>query len=249
MAKTMRVDKAWETHMNFGDRLRQLRKDKGLTQPELATAMGIEQSYLSKLENNRSLPSNDVLQRILDVFETDVGTLVDDLDQGVRNQLRQIPDVAEHFNHQKQMMIGNRKRWLLWSAALVALGVGLIYAGSVHLFFSDYVYEYKSHGIVLEGESKEIFRNPPIPRGADDAQGAAIRNQMLARVDEDYLRTEAYAGEIFNVPVEGGSRTYYLHSDQQIDPWQNKAVTFVGIVMLAFGTVGLLLERKLSGRP
>jgi len=30
--------------MNFGDKVRQLRKDKNLTQPELAEAMGIEQS-------------------------------------------------------------------------------------------------------------------------------------------------------------------------------------------------------------
>ena len=107
--------------MNFGDKLRKLRKDKGFTQPELATAMGIEQSYLSKLENNRSLPSNDVLQRILDVFDTDIGTLVDDLDQGVRNQLRQIPDIAEHFNHRKQVMLVNRKRWLLaWGSSMRA---------------------------------------------------------------------------------------------------------------------------------
>lgn len=233
--------------MNFGDKLRKIRKDKGLTQPELATAMGIEQSYLSKLENNRSLPSNDVLQRMLDVFDIDVGTLVDDLDQGVRNQLRQIPDIAEHFNHRKQAMLVNRKRWLLWSSVLVAFGVGLIYAGSVNLFYSDYVYQYKSHGVVLEGESKEIFRNPPIPRGADGAEANAIVNGILDRVDEDYLRMDAFAGELFNVPVEGGSRTYYLHSEQQIDPWQNKAVTLVGVVMLAFGAVGLLLERKLSG--
>ena len=234
--------------MNFGDKLRKLRKDKGFTQPELATAMGIEQSYLSKLENNRSLPSNDVLQRILDVFDTDIGTLVDDLDQGARNQLRQIPDIAEHFNHRKQVMLVNRKRWLLWSSVMVALGVGLIYAGSVHLFFSDHVYQYKSHGVVLDGESKEIFRNTPIPRGADGAEAAAIMNDILGRVDEDYLRLDAFAGEIFNVPVEGGSRTYYLHAEQQIDPWQNKAITFVGVVLLAFGAVGLLLERKLSAR-
>ena len=60
-----------ETAMNFGDKIRQLRTDKNLTQPELAAAMGIEQSYLSKLENGKSLPSNDMLQRILDVFGTD----------------------------------------------------------------------------------------------------------------------------------------------------------------------------------
>ena len=81
--------------MDFGDKLRNLRKDKDLTQPELADAMGIEQSYLSKLENGNSLPSNDMLGRILDVFGIGISELVDDLDQGVRNQLRQIPDVAD----------------------------------------------------------------------------------------------------------------------------------------------------------
>ena len=232
--------------MNFGDKVRQLRKDKALTQPELAQAMGIEQSYLSKLENGKSLPSNDVLNRVLDVFSIELGELVDDLDQGVRNQMRQIPDVADHLNRQKQLMIGNRQRWLLVSSVLVALGVALIYAGSVHLFFSDVVYHYKSDGIVLEGESKEVFRDPQIPRGADNDQAAAIVNDILARIDEDYLQTESFAGNVFNVPVEGGSRTYYLRSDTRIDPWQNKAITFVGVLMFVFGVIGLVLEKKLS---
>jgi len=232
--------------MNFGDKVRQLRKDKHFTQPELAEAMGIEQSYLSKLENGKSLPSNDVLNRILDVFAIDVGDLVDDLDQGVRNQLRQIPDIAEHYNQQKQLMIGNRRRWLLASSVLVAFGVALIYAGSVHLFFSNIVYQYKSDGIVLEGESKEVFRDPQIPRGADGDQAAAIVNDILARTDEEYLRTNAFAGIIFNVPVKGGSRTYYLRDDTRTDPWQNKAITFVGVLMLVFGIIGLVLEKKLS---
>ena len=66
--------------MKFGEKLRVLRNDKDLTQPELAEAMGIEQSYLSKLENDKSLPSNDVLNRILDVFDIEVGDLVNDLE-------------------------------------------------------------------------------------------------------------------------------------------------------------------------
>jgi hypothetical protein len=208
--------------------------------------MGIEQSYLSKLENGKSLPSNDVLNRILDVFSIEVGDLVDDLDQGVRNQLRQIPDIADHFSRQKQLMIGNRQRWLLVSSVLVAFGVALIYAGSVHLFFSNMVYHYKSDGIVLEGESKEVFRDPQIPRGADNDQAAAIVNDILSRIDEDYMRTDAFAGTVFNIPVEGGSRTYYLRDDTQIDPWQNKAITFIGVLMLVFGVIGLVLEKKLS---
>ena len=61
--------------MQFGEKLRSLRKNKDLTQPELAEVIGIEQSYLSKLENGKSLPSNDVLNRILDVFSLTVGDL------------------------------------------------------------------------------------------------------------------------------------------------------------------------------
>ena len=232
--------------MNFGDKIRQLRVDKNLTQPELAAAMGIEQSYLSKLENGRSLPSDDMLLRILDVFGTDVGELVDDLDQGDRNQLRQIPTVAEHYNRQKQLLIGNRRRWLLVSTVFVALGVALIYAGYAHMFYPNTVYIYESHGIVLEGESKEIFRDPAIPRDATNEEASAIINDLLQRRDEKFLQLDEFAGEIFNVSVDGGSRTYYLQNDREIDPWQNKAITFIGVLLAVFGAIGLLLEKKLA---
>ena len=120
--------------MNLGEKLRQLRQQRNLTQPELAEATGIEQSYLSKLENSKYVPSSDVFGRILEVFELEVGDIVDDLDQGDRNRLRQIPVVAAHFNEQKQLIIGNRRRWLLGSAVLVAVGAALIYAGAVKVF-------------------------------------------------------------------------------------------------------------------
>ena len=132
------------------------------------------------------------------------------------------------------------------SSALLALGAGLIYAGSSHLFFSDRVYSYKSDGIILEGESKEIFRDPLIPRGADNEQAMAIVNRIQERLDEDYLQLSSFAGEIFNVPAEGGSRTYYLQTDTEIDPWQNKAIVFIGLFVLVFGVIGLVLEKKLS---
>lgn len=234
--------------MNVGEKIKQLRTEKNYTQPELAEAMGIEQSYLSKLENDKSLPSNDVLNRILDVFDLEVGDLVDDLDQGARNQLRQIPDVANHFNRQKQMLIGNRRRWLLVSALLLSLGIALIYAGSAHLFFSDIVYQYKSHGVVLDGESKEIFDSPQrfVPLGADHAATTEYLDSINARIDEVYVQGSKFRGNIYNVEVDGGSRTYFIDSERRIDPWQSKFIIFTGVVMAIFGFIGLLLERKLS---
>lgn len=237
--------------MNFGDKLKQLRNDKRLTQPDLAAAMGIEQSYLSKLENGKSLPSNDVLNRILDVFGLDIGDLVDDLDQGARNQLREIPDVASHFNQQKQELIGNRRRWLLLSSLLLAFGAAFIYAGYVHLLFSDTIYQYQSDGVVLDGEPKELFRSPRrfVPEASDRQATIQFLDSIKARVDEDYRLQNEFHGNIYNVAVEGGSRTYFLTGRTKIDPWQSKLIAILGVIMAAFGLIGIFLERKLARYP
>ena len=234
--------------MKFGDKLKALRNDKAWTQPELAEAIGIEQSYLSKLENDKSLPSNDMFVRILEVFALDVGDLVDDLEQSNKNQLRQLPEVADYFHRQKQLIIGNRRRWMLSSAALLALGAALIYAGSVHLFFSDIVYQYISRGVVLEGESKEIFENPhmTIPDSIEQKQRVAFMDSIKARIDEEFVLASDFRGDVYNIGVKGGSRTFYLRDVTEIDPWQSKLVVFLGVLMAMFGLIGLILEKKLS---
>jgi transcriptional regulator with XRE-family HTH domain len=49
----------------YGTFIRQVRVSRGLTQVELALIVGIEQPNLSAYENNRQMPSADVLNRIL----------------------------------------------------------------------------------------------------------------------------------------------------------------------------------------
>lgn len=39
--------------MTFGERIRQLRRERGLTQRQLAVKVGVDFTYLSKIENNR----------------------------------------------------------------------------------------------------------------------------------------------------------------------------------------------------
>jgi transcriptional regulator with XRE-family HTH domain len=227
--------------MNFGDKLRQPRQAKNLSQPELSDSLGIEQSYLSKLENGKSLPSSDVFNRILDAFALSVGDLIDELDHGSRLQLRQIPDVANHFDRQKQLIIGNRRRWLLISAALLAVGVALIYGGTAQLFVPGVVYQYKSHGIVLEGEPKEVFAI--VARLSPFAEEKVLLDE---RLDESFLKTRYFRGNVFNMPVGGGSRTYYLEGENEIDSWVNKAVASLGLIMVVLGTTGFMLEKKLA---
>ncbi|MFP4007356.1 MAG: helix-turn-helix domain-containing protein [Spirulinaceae cyanobacterium] len=50
----------------FGDLIRQARKDKGYSQRELAKQIGLDFTYLSKLENDRAdyAPKEDVIRAI-----------------------------------------------------------------------------------------------------------------------------------------------------------------------------------------
>lgn len=59
-----------------------------------------------------------------------------------------------------------------------------------------------------------------------------------------YIQDRKFRGNAYNVEVEGGSRTFF--SESEIDPWQSKLIAFAGIAMTIFGSIGLLLERKLS---
>lgn len=64
--------------MSMADNLKHWRQVRGLTQPELAERAEIEQSYLSKLENDRSKASEAVLARLAAALEIDGETLAKD---------------------------------------------------------------------------------------------------------------------------------------------------------------------------
>jgi len=43
--------------IKIGEKLRALRKSKGLTTNELAEKVNVSQSYISRFENNRAIPA------------------------------------------------------------------------------------------------------------------------------------------------------------------------------------------------
>jgi len=56
-----------------GSKIRQLRKDNGLTQSELARRIGVQQSDLCRMENGEYKVSLETLFKILSVFGMDIG--------------------------------------------------------------------------------------------------------------------------------------------------------------------------------
>jgi transcriptional regulator with XRE-family HTH domain len=61
----------------FGDRLRKIRKQHGLTQRELADIMGLSTSTITKYEINERYPELDVLIKLADYFRVSLDYLFD----------------------------------------------------------------------------------------------------------------------------------------------------------------------------
>ena len=63
--------------MVFGERLRELRKARGLSQRDVAGRAGIDFTYLSKIENGRiEPPSEDVIRRVAHELDADEDELI-----------------------------------------------------------------------------------------------------------------------------------------------------------------------------
>ena len=63
---------------NFGKRLKEIRKRKGLSQQQLAELVGMESTNnISKLESGEQLPKKENLEKICKVLNVDVKELFD----------------------------------------------------------------------------------------------------------------------------------------------------------------------------
>ena len=60
----------------MGDRLKQLRKARGLTQLAVQMKTGIEQALLSKFENGERIPPTETLVKLADFYEVSVDYLL-----------------------------------------------------------------------------------------------------------------------------------------------------------------------------
>lgn len=63
-------------HDKLGKRVQALRKQKGMTQEGLATAVGLNRSYIAEIELGRRNPSLDSLKTIADGLQVPLSKLL-----------------------------------------------------------------------------------------------------------------------------------------------------------------------------
>jgi transcriptional regulator with XRE-family HTH domain len=241
--------------LNFGEKVKQLRAERNLTQPQLAQAIGIEQSYLSKLENDKSVPSADIFQGILRAFSIDVATFLEGVDDKiVHRDLRQIPEVANHVSARASVKIHSIRAWLFSSAIACVLGLTLGFAGYRGLLYSNTQYNYVSQGVLSAGEPTNIFDDHVhqqllqarfFAKLLTDAEYATQAEEFKRRINQQVMLLDDYRGEAFLQKVDGGQRLYKMAAQKLVERPQNRWLMFIGALLAFSGIIGFVVEQRL----
>ena len=224
--------------MRFGDYIRNARRERGWTQPDAAKQIGIEQSYLSKLESGKSFPSEDVFAALKSTYALDLNALTDQLFPAELDRLREIGEVrASILGHQNKAR-KNVQTWLVLGVCLLMLSGASF--GAAWLSEDRVVakYQYKSEGIILEGEGLDAFEIIGDSVADDDAAPKARQQEMIQRVDEAYQAIEDYRGVVFFETVSNGRRVwrFYGSTNEQVRSWLRWFL--IPAVMLLMGAFG-----------
>ena len=115
----------------LNEKIKELRKKKGLTQEELATGLNVVRQTVSKWEKGLSVPDADTLKSIAEILGVSVEQLLEtDTEQtGNQNDIAsQLSKIYERIN------IQNRKSVLIWKIVSIVLSVLLIFSTLFFVF-------------------------------------------------------------------------------------------------------------------
>ncbi|MGX9217814.1 helix-turn-helix domain-containing protein [Massilia varians] len=240
--------------MTFGERLKQIRTDKGLTQPQFAQIAGIEQSYLSKLENDKSVPSAEMFATIVSALEMDAASFLQEVDkEALATTLRHIPAVSQFTAGEVRARVNHKRRWLFGSAAAWILGFAMMLAANDGIFFSNKLYKYSSPGVILPGEAENVF----------SSWREVLAQQLLAKIitiEEMGKRSAEFVatrdrpvtvewpdsrGTVYVEPAENGRRRFELVDTRHVEAPGNRILQYLGAIVVLCGFVGLFIEWRL----
>ena len=127
----------------LSENIKNLRKNKGLTQEELASKLNVVRQTVSKWEKGLSVPDAELLKKLAEVLETDVSTLLggsilpDSENNKIAEQLSRINE---------QLIIKNRRAKRIWKiVGITLLSALIIYIALIIFGFASYTYLSESH--------------------------------------------------------------------------------------------------------
>lgn len=206
--------------MRFGDYIRELRRTHNWTQPEAAREIGIEQSYLSKLESGKSYPSEEIFASLMTAYTIELSELSDKLFPAELDRLRQINQVRSTILRRENEDHKKAQQWLI--AGIAALMTGGAFLGTALLAKDTQVttFLYKSEvtidpldndnantPLIIEKTNGEVIA---IDKDGIHPDRAGQRTAARSTI-EHYKSIEDYRGVVFFETLPDGPRTWRFY--------------------------------------
>ena len=126
--------------MTFGQQLQYLRKEKGYSQEQLAQQLYVTRQSVSLWENDRSLPSVDLLLKLSQIFDTSVDKLLGKEDEP------EAPLAACHILTEKKDIWRASRFWYCSTITLLfASACALVFQTVLSLNIHPAVYQNNTH--------------------------------------------------------------------------------------------------------
>ncbi len=117
----------------LSENIKNLRKEKGMSQEELAEKLNVVRQTVSKWEQNLSVPDSEMLIKIAEVFEVPVSSLLGETVE-IKDTKSELAEISQKLENLNAMMAerNSRSRKIILTAA----SVGLVIIASIILFYT-----------------------------------------------------------------------------------------------------------------
>ncbi|PXF62639.1 helix-turn-helix domain-containing protein [Kangiella spongicola] len=234
--------------MTLGEKLRSLRSTSGWTQPEFAKKLGIEQSYLSKLENDRSIPSVEIFDKLCTAYEITPDDMIKDLDKDyVRQKLMHIPIIANATNSKHEVAKGKRKAAVIVCSTFILVAVLFFFTAYLELLSSNKQWEYRSLGIDFKHEINQCLKKQSRKECYIKFTGNFFENSFPTNTRSQHpesIITKEYKGEAFIKKLDKGFREYHAKQLEDKRSTANNIFLIFAVFLMTLGILGLIVEAR-----
>ena len=228
--------------MTLGEKLRSLRSISGWTQPELAQKLGIEQSYLSKLENDRSIPSVEIFDKLCTVYELTPDEMVKELDKDyIRQKLMHIPIIANASNNKQEIAKGKRKAAVIVCSTFILVAVLFFFTAYLELLSSNQRWEYFSHGVHFTEEIERCGIDRSIGECRIKFSGSSLHNRN--NITKTFITKDFQGSELYE-KLDVGYRNYIARELPDKRSTANNIFLIFAVFLMTLGILGLIVEAR-----
>lgn len=185
--------------MRFGDYIRDIRRNVRWTQPQAAKEIGIEQSYLSKLESGKAYPSEDVFTSLMTAYQINLDDLSGKVFPADLDRLREIGQVRSVILKAESDTRRKVRNWIMSGVVSLSLGGACLGATLIAEDREITLHQYKSEAVI-----PDIANADAEPMESVDRQRAQDRQNS----SELYRSLEDYKGVFFTETVPDGIREW-----------------------------------------